>query len=815
MSMFTRFPEFSEQTRRRTEEVLDQLEFDEQGKRLLWRMAELWGVPPLQLIGHYSLSHVMSIAAYQSIADLHEDWKWPLWMRRGMDPDDPAYKYKGGLNQEHRHWTAVGFPFFNVETYVGECGEITPADRNMKNGWISPENRFALTFWVYDIEKQSLVAVGEEGEVEQTLRKDWVPIVDTRWRYDGLALEQEVCAADVAGFNSCLVRATLKNEAEKTMSMILFVCIRPMGAVHFSPIFDLKYDPAGQCFTVQGHLALVLCSRPESVSCHNLEQMDVCVDAGKGRLDGSTQAQDELGYCTGAAAYRCELSAGESFSLTVAVPADGPDPLPTTTSVLQAADFDEHAGKVEPFWSKILEEGAQLTVADANTKSLYRTSLINLYTMRDGRQITPGPGVYHGFWVRDAGMFTNALDKWGHHETAEQCLNIFPEVQQPDGYFYEAPVLYWKAREWDFNGIAIWALFEHFLLTRKTEWLRDVYPSMKKGVEFLSRLREVTKRDDPKAFHYGLLTPSRSEEAWAMTMDYFYWDDFWAIRAMRYVEEAAQLLGYDEDADWVAAERADLESCTWQSIDRVMAARGFDFIPVSPYRGLDSTIIGSIAALYPCRIVAADDARIVGTQHTMLDRFMRDGLYFLRVVYGTLTALHTCSVAHAAVYMDDSATAVRVFRDIERWSSSTHCWPEGNSVKTGQGAQGDMPQNYAGAEYLLLLRDMLLYEDGDRVKLTPSIPTEWVAPGKQLAFERAPTFFGEMGFRINADNTGKQVTLELTPPAREPQEGYRWFIRDPKGRRVRRVSIDGARHEGFSENCVEVPTGSRVVVAEF
>jgi hypothetical protein len=814
MSLFTRFPEFSEETRRRTEDILDELDFDQQGKRLLWKMAELWGVPPLQLIGHSALSHVMSIAAYQSIADLHEDWKWPLWMRRGMDPDDPAYQYKGGLNQEYRHWTAVGFPFFNVETYIGECGEITPADRNSKNGWISPENRFAVTFWVYDAKRKSLVAVGEEGEVSQRLRDDWIPIVETTWRWDGLVLDQEACAANVAGHNTCLVRATLRNESTDDRSLILFACIRPIGAVHFSPIFDLKYDAEGQYFTVQDHLALVLGTRPESISCHNLEQQDVCVHAATGTLDGQRCAEDELGYCTGAAAYPCTLASGETASWTIAVPAEGPEALANTVRALRGADFDTYAGKVEPFWRGILQQGAGLVVDDAKTLALYRTSLINLYTMRDGRQITPGPGIYHGFWVRDAGMFTNALDKWGHHDTAEQCLNIFPEVQQPDGYFYEAPVLYWKAREWDFNGIAIWALYEHYLLTRRTEWLRAVYPSIRKGVRFLARLREVTKRDDPDELHYGLLTPSRSEEAWAMTMDYFYWDDFWGIRAMRYVEEAALLLGYEEDAEWLAAERADFETCTWRSVDRTMESRGFDFIPVSPYRGLDSTIIGSIAALYPCRIVAPDDPRIVGTQRTMLERFMRDGLYFLRVVYGTLTALHTCSVAHAAVYMDDAETAVRVFRDIERWSSSTHCWPEGTSVKTGEGAQGDMPQNYAGAEYLLLLRDMLLHEDGDTIKLTPAIPAEWTAPGKELAFERAPTFFGEMSFRIRSGAGGDRLTLELTPPAHEPREGYVWFVHDAKGRPVRRVSIDDAPHNEFSENRVVVPCGSRVVVAD-
>jgi len=820
---------FSKEFRCRTNEVLDALNFDEQGKRVLWRLAELWGLKPLELMGNVAQIQALAYASYQTVADVHEDWKWPRWMRCQMDPNSPGYEMKGAANKQYRTWTAVGSPKFPIETYVGVWGEITPGDRNKKSGWLSPENRFSLTFWIYDHATKQLVAVGEEGKITQRLRAaqgkkdDVIPIVETVWRWNGLEMKQSACAADVEGINTCLVQVTLsqsrrgtkRGKPEAPRSLTLFAAVRPIGPVYFSPIFEMEYSSEQGYFQVQDRLAVVLDRPFTTYSCSNLFDGDVCVDARDGVLMGRTKAQDELGYCTGAAGLRVKLRPDKPFVMTVAVPVEGPKPSEKVVSALRAADFDHHARECEKFWLDILSTGTQLRVNDATTTALYKTALVNLYIMRDAPKITPGPGIYHGFWIRDAGMFCNTLDKWGHHDTAEPCLDVFVKVQQPDGYFFEGPLLLHETKEWDFNGIAMWALYEHYLVTRRLEWLEKTYPALKKGVEFIANLRKETKADGRDALHYGLLTPSRSEEAWGMAMDYYYWDDFWSIRGIRYAEQAARLLGKGEDAAWLNQEASDLEECLMRSIERVTKKERFDFIPVSPYRALDSAIIGSIAALYPCRILSPDDPRVVGTQRAMLKHFMRDGLYFLRVVYGTLTALHTCSVAHAAVYMDDADTAVRVFRDIERWASPTHCWPEGASIKTGEGAQGDMPQNYAGAEYLLLLRDMVLYEEGDRLKITPAIPSEWVASRQGITFENAPTFFGTLTIRVTSNLKRGQIRLQLSPSDGEPPEGYVWFPRHPGKVRIARVTIDGTETKTFTQDRVNIPAGSRDIVTYF
>ena len=88
-----------------------------------------------------------------------------------------------------------------------------------------------------------------------------------------------------------------------------------------------------------------------------------------------------------------------------------------------------------------------------------------------------------------------------------------------------------------------------------------------------------------------------------------------------------------------------------------------------------------------------------------------------------------------------------------------------------EGIIGDVPHGWSAAHYVLLLRDMLLHEDGNKLILLPCVPEAWLDDGKKIEVKNAPTYFGAVSFRIQSfRNKGfLKLTLDAATP---PSEGY-------------------------------------------
>lgn len=93
-----------------------------------------------------------------------------------------------------------------------------------------------------------------------------------------------------------------------------------------------------------------------------------------------------------------------------------------------------------------------------------------------------------------------------------------------------------------------------------------------------------------------------------------------------------------------------------------------------------------------------------------------------------------------------------------------------------------MPHGWAIAELWHLVRDALLFEDGDRLVLLAGVPPEWLTGAEAVAAQTMATHFGPCTFRYEA--SGKEAALTLSGQA-APPGGF--VLRLPKalGARVR------------------------------
>src|SRR5262249_11720353 len=89
-------------------------------------------------------------------------------------------------------------------------------------------------------------------------------------------------------------------------------------------------------------------------------------------------------------------------------------------------------------------------------------------------------------------------------------------------------------------------------------------------------------------------------------------------------------------------------------------------------------------------------------------------------------------------------------------------------VGAGEQFVGDMPHNWASAEFIRLVRHSLMLERGEELHLFEAVPAAWTKPGARIRARQILTEFGpiSLDFQVNAD--GLLGTLKLTPPQRNP-----------------------------------------------
>ncbi len=91
-------------------------------------------------------------------------------------------------------------------------------------------------------------------------------------------------------------------------------------------------------------------------------------------------------------------------------------------------------------------------------------------------------------------------------------------------------------------------------------------------------------------------------------------------------------------------------------------------------------------------------------------------------------------------------------------------------MPVGQGDQvvGDMPHNWASAEFIRLVRHSLILERGNELHLFEGMPAKWARPGAVTRVQDIATEFGPISFEFRVAKDGASGILKLTPPQRTP-----------------------------------------------
>jgi hypothetical protein len=675
----------------------------------------------------------------RAAAQLAVDWVWPHWLERQLDPRSPAFIPRGHLplltNVTGRNWTMVGNVGSTREAIVDPRGLVTPwFDGWSLDWWIGAEDR-----WHYP---------SREAGVRQQLVGN-APVVETLMRVPGGDAVQRVYA--VPGAEE-LVIVEIENRTPVPFAVAL--AVRPYNPEGLAIVERIRM--VDHAVTVDGRPALLFPKQPARMAGSTFHDGDCArmVEAG----EAGTTLADPLRCDVGLAQAAFIFPLPHSAVLRVAVPMAASrrtrrkgltrrrvERLPELPSALPTSDA------VVRGWGAQADRGMRLELPEGRLADAVDANRRYMLLFHDGHEVVPGPYTYHRFWFRDAAYMLAAMDRYGFHAEAAEVIEHFPDRIKSDGFFFS------QRQEWDANGAALFAMAEHWRLTRDTDCI-DM-ESVAAAVQWIERKRSSKPRR-PDAALRGLMPASISAEHLG-PFDYYYWDSFWSLRGLIDGAVLLRAEGMDEAAAQADGWATSFRSALTASLSEVAARLGTAAIPAGPRRRIDPGVIGSLVACSPLGLLEADDPAVVATLDVARSRFAMGDAFFQGISHTGLGTYLTLQLAFVELAAGDRRALDRLSWLLEA-ATPTFTWPEAIHPQLGTGCMGDGHHGWAAADFLSFVRMLLVREVGEsELAMCSMLPDAWLGQGIEV--HDAPTHFGTLSFAVRWHADRPALLWELTP----------------------------------------------------
>jgi hypothetical protein len=421
------------------------------------------------------------------------------------------------------------------------------------------------------------------------------------------------------------------------------------------------------------------------------------------------------------------------------------------------------------YWTRQDFPYGTVRVPDKTLQEILDASIRNIYQAREIRNGLPifqvGPTCYRGLWIVDGCFILEAMTYLGRGREARAGIEHILTRQGPDGSF-DILGKYWKE-----NGIVLYILYRHALLTGDMEWLKGKWGTVKTLVGVIRRLREESRRN-PAAPEAGLIPPGFPDGGIGGVVAE-YTNVYWSLAGLRAAVEAARLLNAPEAAEW-EAEYKDFRETFQKAVKRDAKPYrdGLIILPVLMVPNPEiSAVRGQWAfchAVFPGKIFEPGDPLALGNM-ALLDDSQSEGL-----VYGTgwmadgIWNYFGSFYGHAHLWLGHGPKAAEVLYAFANHASPLGAWreeqPPAGQDKKGGKFVGDMPHNWASAEFIRLTRNLLVLERGPELHVLEGIPRSWLFAGAETALNGVATDFGPVSLRLKVSADGRTATLEITPP---------------------------------------------------
>lgn len=427
--------------------------------------------------------------------------------------------------------------------------------------------------------------------------------------------------------------------------------------------------------------------------------------------------------------------------------------------------------QAEAFWQQVDLPYGRLEVPDAGVQALVDGAIRNIYQAREIKKGLPafqvGPTCYRGLWVVDGSFLMESVAFLGRNDEARHGIHYLLGFQRADG------AIMLITGHWKETGIALWAITRHARLTGDKAWLAQVWPKVERAWQYIGQLRREASKD-PKAPNYRLIPEGFSDGGLGETLPE-YTNIYWTLAGMKAAVEAAQWLGRPDQARAWRAEYDDFYAAFRQAAarDTRTDAHGNRYVPISmkPETKVSPQKAqwAFLHAVFPGKLFPHDDPLVLGNlamlRSAECEGLVRDTGWVAQGVWNYFGSFY----AHVWLWQHDGQKAARTLYAMANHASPLLCWRE-EQMPQGEGPAvcGDMPHNWASAEFIRLVRHLLVLERGDELHLAEGVPPNWIVPGKRIRAAGVLTEFGPVQFEIRIAPDGTKALVDLQPPRRNP-----------------------------------------------
>lgn len=424
--------------------------------------------------------------------------------------------------------------------------------------------------------------------------------------------------------------------------------------------------------------------------------------------------------------------------------------------------------QVVSYWQKETSiPYGHIRVPDPEIQNLLDASIRGIWQAREIINGKPsfqvGPTCYRGLWIVDGAFLLETATLLGKGDEARAGIEYMLSFQKDNGEFAKLSKTFWKE-----NGLVLWACVRHAMLTQDKEWLRSIWGKLSKTVDFIKVLRERTLHNE-NPLDDGLMPPGYIDGGLNGGEDQAeYSNVVWNLSGMKAMIQAARWIGEEKDAACWEKEFNDFYATFRKAAKRDMLPDSFGnvYLPVimdPQYHSLPQRAQWAFCqSIYPGQLFEPNDPIATGTLH-MLHTTLQEGM-----VMGTgwiiegMWSYFSSFYGHACLWTGDGTRAANALYAFANHASPLYVWREEHNPRDLQRDYvGDMPHNWASAEFIRLAIHLLAIDRGNELHLFEGLPHEWLQPGMITSLNEITTPFGKLSFTLEVDKEGKTASLQM------------------------------------------------------
>jgi hypothetical protein len=469
------------------------------------------------------------------------------------------------------------------------------------------------------------------------------------------------------------------------------------------------------------------------------------------------------------------------------------------------------------FWIARMRDAVPIEVPDPSVQDMLRASARNILQAREEKDgelhFQVGSAVYRGLWMVDGHFLLEAARYLHLDDDARRGLEAVLARAKPDGSIV---IMDAEAHHKE-TGIAIATIVRQCELAGDDETLKRLWPVIRHASDYIETLRDEARALPPDHPAHGLMPPAFADGGAAGARPELT-TALWCLAGLRMALDAAQRVA-PEDAALLQERFTSLRDDLLAHACRHTRTRddGTPYVPMILPGSGDHALVCDVPAdrvrrhdrvqpatatwalahaIWPGEVFPADH-EIVRTFLQLLDTLDdEEGIPAETgwLTYRSVWTYYASFAAHAWLYAGRPDKAVDYLYAFANHAGPTRVWREEQSLAAaGHGRIcGDMPHNWASAEFIRLVRHLLVWEANGGLELLPGLPTEWLRPGAVVRLDRTPTRFGPVSLEVAADGDGGRITLAFDDRHRPPSRcvlhvpAGSWTL-DNGGSRTRRL----------------------------